>query len=70
MDKRVLYALLGGAALVGAAVAFHMIKTGDPEDGINDDLEALGPLEVEEGTGMMKFEYFLKIFQICSFYGK
>ena len=23
-----------------------------------------------EANGMLKFEYFLKIFQICSFYGK
>jgi len=70
MDKKVLYLLLGGAAIVGAAVAFHMIKSSDGDDGLDEDLEKLGPIELEEGTGMMKFDYFLKIFQICSFYGK
>ena len=71
MDKKVLYALIGGVAVVGAAVAYHMASKSaeEADDGIDEDLEQLGPPEME-GNGMLKFEYFLKIFQICSFYGK
>lgn len=69
MNKKVLYALLGGAAVVGAAVAFHFLSSKEAGDTLGDDLEQLGPVEREE-NGMLKFEYFLKIFQICSFYGK
>lgn len=71
MDKKVLYALIGGVAVVGAAVAYHMASKSaeEADDGIDEDLEQLGPPEME-ANGMLKFEYFLKIFQICSFYGK
>jgi hypothetical protein len=71
MDKKVLYALIGGVAVVGAAVAYHLASRSaeEADDGIDDDLAQLGPPEMEP-NGMLKFEYFLKIFQICSFYGK
>lgn len=71
MDKKVLYALIGGAAVVGAAVAYHLASKSaeEADDGIDEDLEQLGPPEME-ANGMLKFEYFLKIFQICSYYGK
>jgi len=71
VDKKVMYALIGGVAVVGAAIAFHfMSKEGDSADsGLDDDLDQLGPLELDE-NGRIKFEQFLKIFQICSFYGK
>ena len=41
MRKEIMYALLGGAAVVGAAVAFHYAntKTGGVEDSLDDDLE-------------------------------
>jgi len=41
MDKKVMYALVGGAALVGAAVAFHLLsKSSDEvEDSLESDLE-------------------------------
>ena len=35
----------------------------------DQELEQLGQPEYE-ANGMLKFEYFLKIFQICSYYGK
>ena len=39
MDKKVLYALIGGAAIVGAAVAYHMAsKSAEEADDIEDDL--------------------------------
>ena len=67
MDSKVKYALLGGAALIGAAIAFHVL--GKQEDPIDDDIGQLGPVERED-NGMLKFEYFLKILEISSFYGK
>ena len=70
MDKKVLYALIGGVAVVGAAIAYHFMAKGESaEDTLDDDLDELGSLELDE-NGRIKFEQFLKIFQICSFYGK
>ena len=41
MRKEVMYALIGGAAVVGAAVAFHYAnsKSGGVQDTLDDDLE-------------------------------
>jgi hypothetical protein len=62
MDKKVLYALIGGAAVVGAAIAYHFISNSEQEaDALEDDLDELGPLELDE-NGRIKFEQFLKIF--------
>jgi len=71
MDKKVLYALLGGAAVVGAAIVYFAANKEKVEDegDMEDDLANLGEPQFE-ASGMLKFEYFLKIFQICSFYGK
>ena len=71
MDKKVLYALIGGVAVVGAAVAYYTISKEkvDDEPDIEDDLAELGEPQFE-ASGMLKFDYFLKIFQICSYYGK
>ena len=71
MDKRVYYALVGGVAIVSAAVAFHFLSRGTEEadDGLDDELAALGPLELD-AYGRIEFEQYLKIFKICAFYGK
>jgi len=71
MDKRVMYALMGGVAVVGAAVAYSVYagKAEQETDTIEDDLAAVGEPQYE-ANGMLKFEYFLQIFHICSFYGK
>jgi hypothetical protein len=73
MDKKVMYALIGGVAVVGAAIAYYAVnkeKVEEEEEGdMEDDLAELGEPQFEP-SGMLKFEYFLKIFQICSFYGK
>ena len=61
MDKKVLYALIGGAAVVGAAVAYHFMSKSEAEDTLDDDLDELGSLELDE-NGRIKFEQFLKIF--------
>ena len=57
MDKKVVYALIGGAALIGAAVAYHLFsKSSEEAEGdIDADLDELGPLEVDE-NGRLKFE--------------
>ena len=40
MDKKVLYALIGGVAIVGAAVAYHMAsKSTEEADDIEDDID-------------------------------
>ena len=71
MDKKVMYALIGGVAVLGAAVAYHLAnrQSEEVEDDIEDDLAQLGEPQYEP-SGMLKFEYFLDIFKICSFYGK
>lgn len=70
MDKKVMYALIGGAAVIGAAVAFHFMGKADSEsDSMDADLDQIGALDLDE-EGRIKFEQFLKIFQVCSFYGK
>jgi len=71
MDKKVVYALLGGAALVGAAVAYHLLSgsTEEVEDSLEAHLDELGAIEKDE-HGCIKFAQFLKIFQICTVYGK
>jgi len=71
MDKKVLYALIGGVAVVGAAIAYYAANKEKVEDepDMEDDLADLGEPQFEP-SGMLKFEYFLKIFKICSYYGK
>jgi hypothetical protein len=63
MDKKFVYALLGGAAIIGAAVAYHLFsKSSEEAEGdLDADLDELGPLELDE-NGRIKFEQFLKIF--------
>lgn len=71
-SKIVKYALIGTAALVGAAVAYQFFSKGEEseaDDALEGDLAQLGPLELD-GSGNIEFRQFLKIFQICSFYGK
>mgnify|MGYP006104726993 CR=1 FL=1 len=72
MEKKTMYALIGGVAVLGAAIAYYSANKGKVEDeeaDMEDDLAELGEPQFEP-SGMLKFEYFLKIFQICSFYGK
>ena len=40
MNKRVLYGLLGGAAVIGAAVAFHLVskQTDEADENLEEDL--------------------------------
>ena len=77
-NKNVKYGMIAGAAIVGAAAVWYLFngKSADTatdtapsnEDAMDEDLEAIGEIEIEDGH--IKFEQFLKIFEICSFYGK
>jgi len=74
MDKNVKYLLLGAGALVLGAVAIHfMTKESDDEETVDDVLQRkiqeLLPVE-KDAMGMISFEKFLKIFEICAVYGK
>ena len=69
-DKKVLYALIGGAALlVGAAIISHMSSESEPSP-IDDDLDKLGPLKREENGQYLDFEYFIKVFELSTTYAK
>ena len=41
MDKRVLYGLIGGLTIVGAAVAYHLLSknSADADDCLDEDLD-------------------------------
>jgi len=69
-DKKLLYALIGGATLlVGAAIISHM--SGQVEESpIDQDLENLGPLRREEDGRYLDFEYFIKVFELSTMYAK
>lgn len=77
-NKNIKYAMMGGAALVGAAVLYYLTssKSEDIASGasnetaekLDDDIEQIGEIEYEDGH--VKFEQFLKIFEICSYHGK
>ena len=77
-NKNLKYGVIAGAAIVGAAAIWYLMngKSSDAatsgevdhEDAMDQDLEAIGEIEIEDGH--IKFEQFLKIFEICSFYGK
>jgi hypothetical protein len=62
MDKKVMYALIGGVAVVGAAVAFHLMSgKSEVEDALDGDLEQLGPLKLDD-QNRIEFDQFLKLF--------
>lgn len=69
-DKKVLYALIGGATLlVGAAIIAHFSQTVE-DSPIDDDLDKLGPLKREEDGRYLDFEYFIKVFELSTTYAK
>lgn len=55
-DKRVVYGLIGGAAvLIGAAVLSHYMGGEDSGNKIDDDIAQLGPLQ-KDGQGHIDFD--------------
>ena len=70
-DKKVMYALIGGATLlVGAALIAHMSSEAVEENPIDDDLDKLGPITREEDGRHLDFEYFIKVFELSTTYAK
>jgi hypothetical protein len=82
-NKNLKYALIGGAAIVGAAALYWLTSTSDAtasasdpaavskkedDDKLEEQLDAIGEIEYEDQH--VKFEQFLKIFEICSYHGK
>lgn len=78
-NKNIKYAMMGGAALVGAAVLYYLTtskvdetanagENNDTAEKLDDDIEQIGEIEYEDGH--VKFTQFLKIFEICSYHGK
>lgn len=61
MDKKVQWALIGGIAVVGAAVAYHLFNSQKEDDPIDDDIEKLGELRLD-ANGHIEFQQFLEIF--------
>lgn len=59
MDKKVVYALIGGAAVIGAAVAYHFLSGNSESEGVEEEIEnhldELGQLE-KDAHGFIKFE--------------
>jgi len=50
MDKKTLYALIGGVAVIGAAVALYMSSSAEgeaAEEALDGDLEDLGELKLD-----------------------
>ena len=68
-DKRIVYGLLGGAAvLVGAALISHYFQ--DKEgDKLGAEIDSLGTL-TRDASGHIEFEQFIKIFEISSAHAK
>jgi len=70
-DKKVMYALIGGATLlVGAALIAHMSSAAVEENPIDDDLDKLGPLKREEDGRYLDFDYFINVFELSTKYAK
>ena len=68
-DKRVIYSLVGGAAvLVGAALLTHYLSQKEPNP-IDDEIDSLGNLQ-RDATGHIEFEQFIKIFEISANHAK
>jgi hypothetical protein len=71
-DKKVIYAVAGGAAFVGAAVLFYLYSSNKGEVTVDlcmEEIEALGPKQMTP-QGILAFEYYKNIFAIISKHAK
>lgn len=69
-DKRVVYGILAGAAvLVGAAVASHYFSKAGDDDKLEQEIEKLGSLQ-RDNSNHIEFDQFIKIFEISSQHAK
>jgi len=74
-DKKVMYALIGGAAvLIGAAIYYSMNKdkASSPRKSnpLDDELAKLGPAKYESNGMHIEFDYFIKMYEISQTYAK
>ena len=69
-DKRVVYGLLGGAAvLIGAAVISHYFSGEKESNQLDIEIDKLGLLQ-RDASNHIEFEQFIKIFEISSMHAK
>ena len=69
-NKVLLYSLLGGAALIGSAIIFHLLTNKESKSSqMFDDIEALGAPK-REANGMLSFPYYKDLWFIIQKYSK
>lgn len=73
-QKKIQYALLGGAAVIVAAIGIYLLTSNkeEEEEVITDDVDDLvNQLQLErEDNGKLTFECFIEIFKISSKHAK
>jgi hypothetical protein len=72
-DKKLIYAVAGGAAFVGAAVLFYLYSnTSKAEVSIDQCMEEIEALGAKQMTpqGVLAFDYYKNVFAIISKYAK
>ena len=60
-DKRVVYGLLAGAAIIGGALASYYLSESESPG----EIPSIGPVK-RDASGYIEFEQFLEIFKISS----
>ena len=71
-NKNLLYAALGGAALIGAALAFHFMSQSEgaqSSDALIEEIAALGEPKRDQ-NGLLSFHYYKELFLIVNKYVK
>jgi hypothetical protein len=70
-NKKLLYALAGGAALIGGAIIFSYLsgKSESSSSVCFEEIDALGPPK-KEPNGLLAFNYYKDVFLIISKHAK
>ena len=61
-DKRVVYGLLAGAAILVGAYLYHKLGSSEAE---TEAADSIGPLRRDQ-SGYIEFEQFIQIFEVSS----
>ena len=72
MEGKLPYIIAGVGFLIGGAFVYHLLTNEDGEDGVdelNSELQEFGTVE-KDGSGMVKFDDFLKIFKLVTKHSK
>ena len=70
--KNLLYAAIGGVAIVGCALVYHIISNSEgaqQQDGLIDEIAALGEPKRDQ-NGLLSFHYYKELFLIVNKYVK